>query len=69
VTSRPAPVLALQRRHRVDGPPYLAVQLTHEIVLPAGAELHLRRPFRWLPTSTKTATSGDGRTVQEPARW
>ena len=40
---RPYPVLGLRRRMRSNGQPFLVAVLDDDLLLPAGAELHLRR--------------------------
>ena len=43
MSARPLPTLAMRRRHRVTGEPFLVAVVAEQVVLPPGTELHLRR--------------------------
>ena len=43
MSARPLSTLAMRRRHRVSGEPFLVAVVAEQVVLAPGTELHLRR--------------------------
>lgn len=41
--SGPYPILGMRRRERKNGAPYMVAVVGQDLIIPAGAEIHLRR--------------------------